>query len=154
MMKTISRIAAVAVAAAALAGCMVTIPNPFGGAPLVLTGNLSNDMPSILAYETAVKQGVATDIASAQQFLLSVCPSVSDVQTAVANANPSSISSTLGITVTAAQKQISNVSQGVQLASTVCAGGTATDWKTAASNFVTAAKIVYGWFASKPVTAS
>jgi len=153
-MRNILRVCVVAAAAVAVAGCMVSIPNPFGGAPLVLTGSLSNDMPSILAYETAVKQGVATDVASAKQFLSSVCPSVSDVQNAVANANPSAISSTLGITVTAAQKQVSNASQGVAVAANVCAGGTATDWKTAASNFVTAAKIVYGWFASKPVTAS
>lgn len=130
-----------------LGGCMVSIPNPFGGPPLMLTGSLANDMPGILAYEQAVKAGIKSDVASAQAFLIGVCPSVSDVASAVSTADANAIAGNTGITVTAAQKQISNATQGVQVAQAVCAGGTATDIKTAALNFVNAAKIVYSWFA-------
>jgi hypothetical protein len=155
MTKSFLRLALVAGAGLALAACNpVTIKNPFGGVPLVLTGNLQGDMPGILAYEQAVKQGIAADAASAKQFLIGICPTVQQVAAIATGTDPASISSSLGITLTAAQKQVSNAQQGAAAATAVCAGAAATDVKTAAASFVTAAKIVYGWFAKKPVAAA
>lgn len=130
-------------AALMLGGCIIA--NPFGGAPLVLTGNLQADMPGIQQYAADIKAGVQKDSAEVRAMFMQYCPSVNDANSAAQSVNPNSVASTTGVTVTVAQKQVGNVQAATNLAVVVCNGGTATDVKTAFVNFAAAAKIVLGW---------
>lgn len=148
-MRTMRLIQLVAAAALSLslAGCLVTVPNPFGGAPLTLTGSLKNDLPGIEAYASAVKAGIKTDVAEIRGvFVDYLCPLVSGTQVSLADPGTAqSVQNTatevLG-SATAAQKQINNIGTGLKVASKFCAVGTAADVKAAFVAGVDAVKTV------------
>jgi hypothetical protein len=130
--KLIAIFAVLVVSATMLSACMIR--DPFGGPPLVLTGNLQADLPGIQSYAAEVQ-------AVFQQY----CPSVNDAATAAASVDPANVAANTGLTVSAATKQVGNVQSAANLAVTICNGGTATDVKTAFVNFAAAAKTVLGW---------
>lgn len=142
------RLFAVAVLGLTLAACKtVTIQNPFGGAPLVLTGNLGADLPGIKAYAADLKAGVKNDVAAARAAFQQYCPAVDDASTAVGTVTPGQVvNSTAGaISTTAASQKISQAQRAVGDAQLICNGGTATDIRTAFINFAKAATDVYNW---------
>lgn len=154
-MRKLFAIAAVA-SGFLLAACNpVTIPNPFGGAPLVLSGNLHNDLPGIKAYAADLKAGVKKDVHEVHDFFVAHCNTVYAIDaeaqslTATDVANAINGSGVASITQTAAEKQLGNVQEGTGLAKTVCDGGSATDIKTVVVNFAQAAEQIVKWLKPK-----
>lgn len=124
-----------------------TIANPFGGPPLLLTGNLQADMPGIQAYAASIKAGVKKDAGEVRAMFLQYCPTVADANAAAKATTTDQVVTYSGgvVTQTAAEKQLGNVQAATELAVTVCNGGTATDVKSAFVSFADAVKIVAGW---------
>ncbi len=142
-MRKVMLAGALALASLSLTACMV--PNPFGGAPLQLTGNLTADMPGIQAYAADIKAGIAKDAAEVRAMFQTYCPTVNDINSAAQNTTTDFVVKNTNITQSAADKQLGNVQKSTALAATICAGGTASDVKTAFVNFAAAAKTVMGW---------
>lgn len=146
-MQKIIAAALVLAIAPLLAGCLLTLPNPFGGTPLTLTGSLKNDLPGIEAYASAVKAGIKTDVAQIRTvFVDYLCPLVSSTQVSLADPGTAqtvqnTATAVLG-SATAAQKQVNNVGTGLRVASKFCAAGTAADVKSAFLAGVDAVKTV------------
>lgn len=145
------RIAAVVFAGSLLSACFATIPNPFGGAPLVLTGNLAADLPGIKAYAADLKAGVKNDVAAAKAVFATYCPAVDETATAVGTVTPGQVVNATATIISAsvAEQKISQAQRAVGDAQLICAGGTATDIKTAFINFAAAATDVYNWIRAK-----
>jgi hypothetical protein len=145
MTKTFPRALLVSALALSLAACSAahpwTIKNPFGGAPLVLTGNLGNDMPSINAYNATLQAGVKADVTELQGYFTTLCPYVAQAQAALPNALPVA-QQALG--TTAGQKQISNATQALTVAQNFCAVGTASNLQAAFTAAVQAVNFIRG----------
>lgn len=130
-MRRLMSVAAVALALVVAACNPVTIPNPFGGPSLVLTGNYQNDLPSIQAYAASIKAGVKKSDAEIQGWLNELCPFVTQAQ--VQLTDPATMdfiykgASVVNGTQSGANKQISSVQSGLTIASKACAVGTATN---------------------------
>lgn len=130
-----------------LGGCIIHIPNLFGGPDLVLTGNVQNDAASWTAFSASVRAGIAADEAKAKAFLIANCPVVTNASVQVATTPAQSISdATAGIiTVTAAQRQINNVQSALSVALNACNAGTASSWVTVIQNVKAAFDTISGW---------
>lgn len=146
-MKQFAKVAMIVAVGVSLAACVVTVPNPFGGAPLVLTGHLAADMPGIKAYAADLRVGIKADAVAVRAAFIQYCPTVDEVATAAGTVTPGQVVNASGglITATAASKQIGNAQKGIGTAQLICAGGTATDLRTAFVDFAQAATQVYGW---------
>jgi hypothetical protein len=105
--KLIAIFAVLVVSATMLSACMIR--DPFGGPPLVLTGNLQADLPGIQSYAADIKAGVKKDAAEVQAVFQQYCPSVNDAATAAASVDPANVAANTGLTVSAATKQVGNV---------------------------------------------
>lgn len=146
-MRKLLGLAAAAALSLSLAACNLTVPNPFGGPALNLTGNLGNDLPGIDAYASAVKAGIKTDVAQIRSvFVDQLCPLISSTQVSLADPGTAATVQNAAAAVlgsaTAAQKQVNNVGTGLRLASQFCAAGSAPDIKTAFTRGVDAVKTV------------
>ena len=146
-MKKIINIALAAAICLLSAGCVITLPNIFGGPSLVLTGNTQADAASWSAFSASVRAGIANDEAKAQAFFLANCPAVTDAAVKVASTPASDITAATGglITVTAAQNQLNNASKALSVATNICTAGTSSSWVTAVQNVATAFKTIAGW---------
>jgi hypothetical protein len=142
MFKIAARFALLAVALALTACNPVTIGNPFGGPPLVLTGNYNADLPSITAFNASIKAGIKADVALVRQFFVNACPYVADASSKVPVAQAAA--QQLGMSASAAEKQAANVHQTLIAAGKLCAAGTATDSQSFFSAVVDAFEWVYG----------
>ncbi len=133
---------AIAGAALLLAACNpVTIPNLFGGPPLVLTGNYNADLPSITAFNATVKAGIATDAATLQSYFVALCPYVADAQNQLPAAQTAA---THLMTPSAAAKQTNNAAIALNVAQRACVAGTAPNLKVVFTAAVQAVEYVYG----------
>lgn len=143
------KIAILTAGALALGACNRTfvIPNPFGGAPLVLTGNLANDLPGIKAFAADIKAGAKADAVAVRETFQQYCPAVDESATVAGTVTPGQVVDATGglITVTAASQKINQSQQAIGIAQRICAGGTSADIKSAFVNFAAAATEVYGW---------
>lgn len=133
-MRKIS-LAAALVCALAVAACQVTIPNPYGGPSLTLTGNYKNDLPAIQAYAASIKAGVKKTNAEIQGWMVELCPFVSDAQAQLADPNTMAFiqkgAAAVNATQSSADKTVSNVQSGLAIAAQACAVGTAPNLATA-----------------------
>ena len=145
------RIAAACAIGVTVAACNpLTIPNPFGGAPLVLTGNFNSDLPSIQSYAADLKAGAKADVAQVQAAFAKLCPYVSNAQAALPDAQTKA-ATVIGTDV--ATKNVNNASDGLNVAGKICATGISTDLKTAFINGVKAVTSVYNLVKYGTVTA-
>ncbi len=129
------------------AGCVITLPNIFGGPALVLTGNSQTDAASWAAFSASVRAGIANDEAKAREFFIANCPAVTDAAVKVASTPASDITAATSgfITVTAAQNQLNNTSKALSVATNICAAGTSSSWVVAVQNVTAALKTIAGW---------
>lgn len=140
-MKSMKIIVAASLAFTLAACNPVTIPNPFGGPPLVLTGNYNADLPSITAFNTTLKAGVQADAAKLQAFFQAACPYVADAQAQLPAAQQAAAQI---MTASAAQKQIGNAAVALTAAQKVCNGATASNLQGIFTAAVDAFEYVYG----------
>lgn len=134
-MKNVLRLFAVVAVSLGLAACVVTIPNPFGGPVLTLTGNYENDLPSIQAYVASLKAGAKADAATARGWLLELCPLIPQAEAQLNDPQTMTYivagAKLANMTDSALQKQLANVNAGLNVADKACATGTAPNWGTA-----------------------
>lgn len=118
-----------------LGACQVTIPNIFGGAPLVLTGNYTNDRAGIDAFAASIKAGIAADATTVQGWFNELCPDVAQAQQTLADPTAQATiqqgASNIGLTASATKVQINNINQGLSLGAKFCSVGTATNLQAA-----------------------
>ncbi len=140
-MKTF-KLAIAGALALALGACNPITINLPGLPTLTLTGNLGNDMPSINQFNTALKAGAKSDLATLQGYFNTFCPYVPQAQADLPQAQ--SAAQSLGMTSSAAAKQVGNAATALTVAANVCATGTSTNWTAAFQNAVTAFDLIEG----------
>lgn len=132
-----------AICAVALFCAACTVHNPFGGPDLVLTGNLTADMPSIQAFQASLKAGIKADAAKVRDVFVQLCPHISEGQKLAAGAPAQAAAATVTGSDDNGHKLITNINSGLSIGSKFCISGTATDLKSAFIAAVDAVSAIY-----------